>query len=214
MKNNLISKLLLVAVCIAAVAIGFIMNVKGTSQPERPEISGFAFPEPIALADVNLIDENEGALTKEFFTGEWTFIYVGYTFCPDACPISLNTLSQMYAGLGEQGAADNVKALLVSVDPDRDTPERLKEYVKYFNTNFIGATGTADNLASFAKQISAVYSVPKDRSQQNYLVDHSSSIVLINPDAEVHAIFTPPQKADLLADDYIKLRDFFDSGKS
>jgi len=214
MKNTLIPKLLTVVVCIAAVAIGFLFSTNRTSETERPEISGFAFPEPIALSDVDLIDENEDALTEDFFTGGWTFIYVGYTFCPDACPISLNILSQMYEDLGQQDASDNVKALLVSVDPERDTPERLKEYVKYFNESFVGATGTANNLASFAKQVSAVYSLPKDRSKKDYLVDHSSSIILINPDAEVHAIFTPPQKADLLAADYIKLRNFFNSRKS
>ena len=156
-----------------------------------------------------MIDENNEALTEKYFNGSWTFIYVGYTFCPDACPLSLQTLSRMYAGLTEQNAADNVRTLLVSVDPERDTPERLKEYVKYFDESFVGATGTNQNLAAFAKQISAVYSVPEDRSKKDYLVDHSSSIVLINPNAEVHAIFTPPQIADQLAADYIKLRDFY-----
>ena len=104
--------------------------------------------------------------------------------------------------------------MLVSVDPERDDPERLKEYVKYFNKDFLGATGTTSNLASFAKQVSAVYSLPADRSSKDYLVDHSSSIILINPNAEVHAVFTPPQQADLLAADYIKLRDFFNRQNS
>jgi len=117
----------------------------------------------------------------------------------------------MYTGLSEHDAHNSVKTLLVSVDPERDTPQRLKEYVNYFNESFIGATGAAENLTSFAKQVSAVYSLPKDRSSKDYLVDHSSSIILINPNAEVHAIFTPPQKADLLAADYIKLKDHFNS---
>ena len=214
MKNSLIPKIITVTVCIAAVAIGFLLNTKSQTDATRPEISGFAFPEPAALIDIELVDENEEALTEDSFTGDWTFIYVGYTFCPDACPISLNVLSQMYASLSELNAANNVKAMLVSVDPERDTPERLKEYVQYFSKDFIGATGTESNLASFAKQVSAVYYLPVDRSSKDYLVDHSSSIILINPNAEVHAVFTPPQQADLLAADYIKLRDFFNRQNS
>lgn len=214
MKKSLIPKILTVTVCIAAVAIGFLLNTKSQSNAARPEISGFAFPEPVALAGVELIDEDEETLTEASFSGDWTFIYIGYTFCPDACPISLNILSQMVANLDEQNANDNVKALLVSVDPERDSPERLKEYVKYFDKNFIGATGTESNLASFARQVSAVYSLPEDRTSKDYLVDHSSSIILINPNAEVHAIFTPPQKADMLAADYIKLRDYFNKQNS
>lgn len=210
MKKSLLPRLVTVVICITAVTFGFLLNTK-QNEVARPEISGFAFPDPTALSDIELIDENKQPLTENFFLGDWTFIYVGYTFCPDACPISLNILSQMHAKLEEQNAAGNVKTLLVSVDPERDSPERLKEYVKYFNKNFTGATGTESNLASFAKQVSAVYSLPSDRSSENYLVDHSSSIILINPKAQVHAIFTPPQKADLLAADYIKLRDFFSS---
>lgn len=212
--KKLLPRLLIISVCVAAVAIGFLLNTTDQSTNAKPEISGFAFPDPAALADVQLISENEESLTEDFFKGDWTFIYIGYTFCPDACPISLNILSQMYADLESQEANGNVKALLVSVDPERDSPQRLKEYVKYFNENFIGATGTDKNLASFARQVSAVYSLPDDRSSDNYLVDHSSSIILINPNAEVHAIFTPPQKADLLAADYIKLRDYFSAGES
>ena len=209
MKKTSISRLVTIALCISALVIGFTLNRNSQPEDTKPEISGFAFPEPSALTDLELIDENNEPLTEKHFNGNWTFVYVGYTFCPDACPLSLNTLSQMYAVLADKNAADNVKTLLVSVDPERDTPERLKEYVKYFDKSFVGATGTEQNLAAFAKQVSAVYSLPKDRSKKDYLVDHSSSIILINPNAEVHAIFTPPQQADQLATDYINLQDFY-----
>ena len=211
--KKLLPRILIITTCVAAVATGFLLNSNsGTgnqSADVKPEISGFAFPDPAALTGIELISENEEPLTEEYFKGDWTFIYVGYTFCPDACPISLNILSQTFAQLEEQEANTNVKTLLVSVDPERDSPQRLKEYVKYFNESFSGATGTEENLSSFARQVSAVYSLPKDRSGNDYLVDHSSSIILINPRAEVHAFFPPPQKADLLAADYIKLRDHF-----
>lgn len=114
--------------------------------------------------------------------------------------MTLTTLNQMHTLLnGEKTQASTV---LVSVDPERDTPEHLKDYVKFFNENYTGATGTPEEIRKFADQVSAVYSLPEDREDPNYLVDHSSSVILINPDAEVQAIFTPPQTAEALAKDF------------
>jgi protein SCO1/2 len=108
----------------------------------------------------------------------------------------------MYSQLSEADLSNDVSTLLVSVDPERDTTERLKDYVKYFNESFTGVTGTPEELRKFAEQVSVVYSIPKDRSDANYLVDHSSTVILINPDGAVQAIFSPPQTADALAKDF------------
>lgn len=196
-------------IILAAVALlGGLWFAKQQSTETPLEISGFAFPSPKELTNFELIDQNNNTLDASFFKDKWTFIYVGYTFCPDACPMSLTILDQLYKKLESSGElTDNISMLLVSVDPDRDTPERLNSYVKHFNDRFVGATGELNQIKTFANQVSAIYSVPEDRSDPNYLVDHSSSIILINPNAAVHAIFTPPQKADALAQDFVSLRD-------
>lgn len=194
-------KSLVFIIAIAALAIGVFFGSR-QSGPDLGELSGFSFPEPELLQDVALLDHNNEALTEANFKGKWTFIYVGYTFCPDVCPMTLTTLNQMYAQLAEADLSNEISTLLVSVDPERDTTEHLKDYVKFFNESFSGATGSPEEISKFADQVSAVFSVPEDRSDPNYLVDHSSTVILINPDAAVQAIFTPPQTAEAMAKDF------------
>lgn len=194
------NKLAIFGVALVALAAGLFFGTR-QSAPDLSELAGFSFPEPEKLTAVSLVDHNSKPLTEANFAGDWTFIYVGYTFCPDACPMSLTTLNQMSVLLDKDKDL-SAKTLLVSVDPDRDTPEHMKDYVKFFNENFSAATGTPEAIRQFADQVSAVYSLPDDRSDPNYLVDHSSSIILINPDAAVQAIFTPPQTAEALAKDF------------
>ena len=199
-KNN-VNKLSIILVAVVALGSGLYFGTQHSGKPDLSQLTGFSFPEPEKLSNVNLVDHNNNPLTEENFSDKWTFIYVGYTFCPDACPMSLNTLNQM-DGLLNQQDGPKASSLLVSVDPERDTPEHMKGYVKHFNSGFSGATGTPEAIKQFADQVSAIYSVPEDRSDPNYLVDHSSSIILINPDAAVQAIFTPPQSAEVLAKDF------------
>lgn len=188
-------------VAILAIAIGVFFGSR-QGRVDLSELSGFSFPEPTELHDVALLDHNNEEFTEANFKDKWTFIYVGFTFCPDVCPTTLTTLNQMYAQLSETELSNDISTLLVSVDPERDTAERLRDYVKYFNETFTGVTGTPEEIRKFADQVSVVYSVPEDRSDPNYLVDHSSTVILINPDAAVQAIFTPPQTAEAMVKDF------------
>jgi len=194
-----LNKFAITLVTIIALGAGLFFGIQQKS-PDLSQLSGFSFPEPEKLQDVNLTDHNSESLTEDHFKDKWTFVYVGYTFCPDACPMTLTTLNQLSTLLDNSDT--KAETLLFSVDPQRDTPEHLKSYVKYFNDGFTGATGSEDAIRDFADQVSAVYALPDDRSDPNYLVDHSSSIILINPDAAVQAIFTPPQEAAALAKDF------------
>lgn len=194
------NKIGIALVAVIALTAGLFFGVR-QSAPDLSELSGFSFPEPEKLTGIDLLDHNNEALTEKYFADKWTFIYVGYTFCPDACPMTLTTLNQTDVLLDKQPDLE-ASTLLVSVDPERDTPEHMKNYIKYFNEGFHAATGTPEAIREFADQVSAVYSLPDDRSDPNYLVDHSSSIILINPDAAVQAVFTPPQDANTLAKDF------------
>lgn len=171
------------------------------STPDVSDISGFSFPQPAKLADVDLENHDQDPVTEASFENQWTFLYVGYTFCPDACPMAMTTLNQL-SNILETSDTPYPQTLLVSVDPERDTPEHLKNYVRHFNEGFSAATGTPEAIRDFANQVSASYSVPEGKTDPNYLVDHSSAIILINPDAAVQAIFTPPQDAKVIARDF------------
>jgi len=199
-------KLALPLVALLAAALGITLSLyqrNHSPNPGKIEISGFIFPEPLPLTSVELIDQDNQPFTEANFKDKWTLVYVGYTFCPDACPIAMATLNQVWSQI--EPLQSKTAAMLVSVDPTRDTPEHLKNYITYFNENFTAATGEPAAIKSFADQVKANYSVPEDKSDPNYLVDHSSTIILIDPDASVHAVFTSPQTAEAVARDYSKL---------
>ncbi len=198
------NKIILAALCIVALGAGAWIS---TSQTEdvKLEITGFAFPEPEKLSAIKLVSHEDQPVTEDSFKGRWTFIYVGYTFCPDACPMTMTVLNQLHGAIEQENVNETVNMMLVSVDPERDTTEKLNSYVKHFNPSFSAATGAPDDIQHFAKQVRSIYALPEDRSDPNYLVDHSSSVILINPEAAVHAIFTPPQVAVDLAKDFVKL---------
>lgn len=168
--------------------------------------SGFIYPQPQVLNDFELVDQDEQAFTKDSLKSRWTFVYSGFTNCPDICPTTLAELKKTYKILSDKGIADKVTVVLVSVDPGRDTPEKLKQYIHYFNPDFKAATGTEEALLGFTKQINVVYTpiTDEDKANKNYNVDHSSQVVLLNPDADMVAVFTSPQKGEVMGQDFIK----------
>ncbi|MDG4549257.1 MAG: SCO family protein [Candidatus Contendobacter sp.] len=166
-------------------------------------------PELRQLVDFKLIQQNGQPLTPADFKGHWSFLYFGYTYCPDVCPLALVDLNRLEQSLPRPGLGDDVAYWFISVDPERDTPQRLGEYVKYFNKNFQGATGDPLELAKLARQLSVVYAIPAHQPGDSYPVDHSSTIVLIDPDARFHAVFMPPHDPEALAADFAKLRESY-----
>ncbi len=171
-------------------------------QPEQKlEIGGY-YLEPTQTVPPFILAGSEGEdFTNDDLIGQWTFIYFGYTFCPDACPLALTHLRQMQTSLPpELAAAMNVR--LISVDPKRDTPKRLAEYTAYFNADYRGASGDMDTLRTLTKALGIYFAYPEGTDGDTYLVDHSSVMLLINPEGRLQAVFTPPQDPQQLAQDF------------
>lgn len=155
------------------------------------------------------IDHNAQSFTKEQLKGKWSLIFFGYTSCPDVCPTTLQNLGFIYDDL--KVAAKNTQVLLVSVDPQRDVQEKLSQYIAYFNSEFIALRAGHDVLYPFARNVGLMYAISGE--SENYLVDHSASLVLINPDGNITAIFKPEQEigkvptidSDKLLSDYQKI---------
>jgi len=121
--------------------------------------------------------------------GKWTVFFIGYTFCPDVCPTTLSHLDRVYPKLTAK-PYQNIQVVFVSVDPNRDKAKKLAEYVHYFNSEFIGATSTHKQLWPFVKNLGLIYGIVDEGiAEPYYLVDHSASMVLINPKGEHHASF-------------------------
>lgn len=149
-----------------------------------------------------LVDHNGDPFDNDRLKGKWTFLFFGYTHCPDICPTTLSTLNQVTQLLENDDAGENTQVVFVSVDPDRDSPENLAGYVVYFNPDFVGVTGEAQALAQLTSSLGILHAKVEDPSNpDNYLVDHSGSILLAGPAGELAAVFSAPHDPAALATD-------------
>lgn len=171
---------------VAALLGGLLYQQLNKSEP--PEHALY-YQQPRAINAFQLTDHDNSAFNNESLNGNWSFVFFGYTSCPDVCPTTLQEINFVYPELKQ--VAENVQILLVSVDPNRDKPEKLAQYIRYFNSEFIALTGGHDVLFPFARNLGLMYAITEDTNQSSYLVDHSASIVLVNPDGYVAAIFKP-----------------------
>jgi len=192
------------AIGIAALALGagaaFLLLRDGGSPP--PAIGGYLLPKARELPLVALVDDGGAEFEASNFAGHWSFLYFGYTYCPDVCPLSLVELAAAKKMLALELPDEAVEYYLVSVDPARDTPARLREYVTYFDPDFHGLTGSPAALEELASATGSVFFVPDDQSDDNYLVSHSSNLVLLDPDGRLAAVLTPPHGPQQVAADF------------
>lgn len=167
-----------------------------TPAPELSDINAYVHDEPRKLTDFQLLDEQGNAFTPQDLKGHWTFAFVGYTNCPDICPASMASLRKTESLLPE--TLPQPEYLLITADPEHDTPEKLRDYVGFFGENFHGATGELEELRDLAKSLGAVF-VHRE-VDGDLLVDHSGHFALLNPEGEIAAILQPPHSPENLAD--------------
>ena len=134
-----------------------------------------------------LVDQDGRTVTDADFRGRWLLVYFGYTFCPDVCPTALARNGDAVGLLGDLG--EKITPVLISVDPQRDTPEKLKEYVHFFHPRTVGLTGTPEQTAAVAKEYRVFYVKNPGNTPETYLVDHSSLTYLIGPDGRFVELF-------------------------
>ncbi len=126
-----------------------------------------------------VLQSADGPVSLKDFRGKVVLLYFGYTLCPDVCPTSLSTMAMALKQLKPE-EAEQVRVIFVSVDPGRDTPERLKKYVQYFHKNMVGVTGEKKVIDDLVRRYGAIYRIVDDGSGAGYLVDHSSTIYLVD----------------------------------
>jgi protein SCO1/2 len=161
--------------------------------PPPPEsLSTVLLPEYRAVTPFQLTDGDSQPFDLSRLKGEWSFIFFGYTHCPDICPTTLAMLR-----------------LFISVDPKRDKPANLKQFVSYFHPDFLTATGEKAEIDNLAKQLGAVYMFDGDTNSDDYIVNHSATVVLIDPQGRWVARFNPPHKASEIAEQFRRVRDYF-----
>lgn len=177
------------------------------------EIEDYLFWEAKELTDFKLTGADNKTLGLNELKGKWSFIFFGYTHCPDVCPLTLRVLGQAFKILEKTPEVfPEIQGVFISVDPKRDTPESLKEYVSYFNDRFIGVTGSIAELDDFSRQMSALYTLHANEageSGDNYLVSHNSTVFLVDPQGRLYGRFPPPQTPQEIAEVFMKIRMFY-----
>lgn len=188
--------------CVASLGTYLALNRSPTSKAADIGINGTALLAPLELEPFELIDGNEKPFAASDFRGSWSFVYFGYTFCADACPLALNELARLrrLLAVGCDGLSD--RYVFVSVDPARDTPARLREYAAYFDEAIIGLSGPTAEIDKFAHRVGARYTIPDGQDNTSYHVDHSSTVFLIDPEGRFHATFKPPHHAAEMERDF------------
>ncbi len=136
----------------------------------------------------------------------WSLLFFGFTHCPDVCPTTLGMLAQTEKALANLPDERRPQIVLISVDPQRDTPQQLASYVKFFSPSFTGVTGTQDAIDDFARALGVPVAIsPTDNG--DYTVDHSAAIFLVDPDGAMRALFSTPHSPAIIADDYRRIVD-------
>ncbi|WP_211210549.1 SCO family protein [Arhodomonas aquaeolei] len=156
----------------------------------------------------NLTNENGQSVTAEDYRGKVTLLFFGYTFCPDVCPVTLARLSRILGKLDEDARRD-VQVLFVSVDPRRDTPERLRAYTSAFGKDFIGLTGTQDQLKALNKRYRVTYGYGEPDENGNYVVSHSGAVFVFNRAGEARLLVRDSDPVEAVLAD---LRRIIESG--
>lgn len=204
------------AAIIAWTAFAFIMLLfagiarEHLAQPDL--VSAVLYPEDRrALPDFRLTDFNLETFDKSRLYGKWSFLFFGYTRCPDICPHTLQTLRWAADRIRQDGAHEEVRFVFVSVDPARDDYGHLKDYVSFFDPEFTGLAGDRAQLDALTGAMDASYRrVPAESpGGENYFVEHPAQIFLINPRAELYAMLPPPHSAETIAEDFRRIRAHF-----
>ena len=149
--------------------------------------------------DFSLTGPEGKTVSLEDFRNKVVLIYFGYTFCPDVCPITLSNLKLLMIDLGEK--SENVQVIFISIDPERDTYKKLKDYVPYFHPAFIGLTGSEEDIAAVAKKYQTFYLKQKVESEAGYLMAHTDVVILVDQNGRFRGRYKSKYDLDKLTTD-------------
>lgn len=166
------------------------------------------YPRARAIQDFSLTKHDDSIFTKEQLKDHWTLLFFGYTYCPDICPMALSILRGVTMELEQQypQLAADTQVVFVSVDGARDTPELLSQYVQYFHPKFIGLSGDESQINALTRQLNIVYMKMPVQADGSYIINHSSTILLIDSQAQLVGRFTTPHDVNEITKLYVDMR--------
>jgi protein SCO1/2 len=198
-----------VAILAVGVTLWLLPRADEKPQPHFVEVadSVYILPKPDPIARFSLVSHDNRPFDNAAFKGKWSFLFFGFTHCPDLCPTTLAVFDQVHRLLGQrpEGVGD-VQFVFVSVDPERDTPQVMKDYVGHINPAFIGVSGDGKELAPLADSLGVVYAKAPGTTPDQYFMDHSSAVLLISPRGELIGVFAAPHAAQKIVTGYLEIR--------
>jgi protein SCO1/2 len=193
---------ILVVVLVVLVAAMFLVP---RSQRGAPPQTATELPEPRPLADVRLVDDAGRDVRFSDFKGDFTLLFFGFTNCPDVCPLTLSLLAQVRADIAGRAPQLTPRVVFLSVDPNRDTPERIAAYLNGFDSEFVGVTASDAELAPLLQALGVAVE-KHEHGGANYNVVHNSAVYVLDRNAEWIAVSTGPHDPKTLASDYLRIR--------
>jgi len=187
----------------------FVVESYRAMPPKPPDLGDVAMvlPVPMDIPDFALSSQDGNPFGKQRLVGRWSFVFFGYTYCPTVCPATLSVLHQVRRLLGnDPQLVGDMQVVFISVDPERDTLERLATYVSYFDPTFIGVTGTSSELERLTKALGVYYKKAAQISPEEYEIEHTQSVMLFDPQGRLEAIFGNPTDPKAIAKAFRNLR--------
>ena len=213
MAKNTTPLLLIIGVIAMLAGLWLAQSTKTDTSASVPaRIQGAIYPSAKIIHPFKLINHKGAEFSNKDLNGHWNIIFIGYTHCPDVCPTTLSLMSEVHQKLSQQKIqAPNV--IFLSIDPERDTAEIMNTYVEYFNTEFTGITGSLTVINKFSRNLNAVFRKAPGLSgkitKDDYLMDHSSALMLLNPEGKLQAILTAPHTVDGVIDSITKTEAYY-----
>jgi len=170
------------------------------SQIPATPLAAMLLPQPDPVPEFSLVDQHGDSIDRSVFAGHWNLLFFGFTHCPDICPATLQVLAAARSKLAEDGQAPLPRIVLVSVDPERDTPEIIGAYVDYFGPGNLGITGSLEEIDRLTSGL-GIYYQKQPANGDNYVVDHSAAVLVIDPEGRFSALFSGPHKVESFVHD-------------
>jgi len=192
-KNNILL-IVIFMITVLGLFINKLTTPRVLSNNELLSNGLYLFDKPKKISDFTFYSANKSKFSKSDLIGKWTLMYFGFTRCPDECPTTMYQMSKLIKVLREKDfPLDNKQWILVSIDPERDSPEEINKYAKGFDEDFIGVSNIRPMLINLATQLSVNNVMPNDDSMDHsHLDNHVNNIILLNPEGEFAGIFRPP----------------------
>jgi protein SCO1/2 len=221
---NKVIKISIPLIFVFSVIVGlYVLVIAELPQP----MHALYYPEGKKINDFQLTDHQDQSFSKKQIMNKWSFVFLGYTSCPHVCSPTLQNLHFIYNDL--KAIAPNTEVLLITVDPKRDSQAVLSQFISHFNSNFKALRGEHDVLFPLVRNLGLTYAFTEQEVEQvtdgssnsdNYWVDHSAALVLINPEGKIAAVFKPEKEKgqsasfnnEKLLSDYIKIVDLYANG--